>query len=481
MKPVLLWLRRNLRLADNAPLLAAAESGRPVIPVYVCSAQDTGGASRWWLHHSLASLDQDLRALGSHLVLRSGNPQDALAELVSETGAEAIYFTRRYEPACRDEEESLEDALGDEIDLRAFDDSLLNHPNAVMTQGGQPFKVFTPFWKASARLGEPPPPAGQPDPINFARDLPSSIALDDLGLLPTSPDWAGGLRQTWRPGEPGALERLDALDSVLEAYGEHRDRPDTDATSRLSPHLHFGELSVRQLWHAVRAVEARLPATRSAEMLLRQLYWRDFSAYLLYHFPTLPEQPLRREFGEFPWANDPAALRAWQKGMTGYPIVDAGMRQLWTTGWMHNRVRMIAASFLVKDLLVPWQQGADWFLDTLVDADLANNSASWQWVAGCGTDAAPYFRIFNPILQGQKFDPQGAYVREWIPEIAGLPDHCIHEPWKAPTEALASAGIVLGEQYPQPIVDHFAARDAALEAYQVIRGNRSSKVAPGES
>jgi deoxyribodipyrimidine photo-lyase len=481
MKPVLLWMRRNLRLADNAPLIAAAESGRPVIPVYVCSEHDAGGASRWWLHHSLASLDHDLRELGSKLVIRSGSAREAIVELARETGATSLFFTRRYEPACRDEEEALEQALGDEIELCAFDDSLLNHPNAVMTQGGKPFKVFTPFWKASARLGEPPPPAGIPGPINFARDLPASLALDDLRLLPTSPDWAGGLRRTWQPGESGALGRLDALDSVLRDYGEYRDRPATDATSRLSPHLHFGEISVRQLWYAVRAVEARLPVTRSAEMLLRQLYWRDFSAYILYHFPTLPEQPLRSEFGQFPWADDPAGLQAWQKGMTGYPIVDAGMRQLWTTGWMHNRVRMIVASFLVKDLLIPWQQGADWFLDTLVDADLANNSASWQWVAGCGTDAAPYFRIFNPVLQGQKFDPQGAYVREWIPEIAGLPDHWIHEPWKAPAEALASAGIVSGEHYPQPIVVHAAARDAALEAYQAIRGNRSSKVAPPDS
>jgi deoxyribodipyrimidine photo-lyase len=365
--------------------------------------------------------------------------------------------------------------------LRAFDDSLLNHPNAVMTQGGSPFKVFTPFWKASSRLGEPPVPAAVPHSINFASDLPASQPLDELRLLPSAPDWAGGLRSEWQPGESGAHARLEALDPVLQAYGEHRDRPDMDGSSRLSPHLHFGEISVRQLWHTVRAMEARLQATRGAEMLLRQLYWRDFSAYLLYHFPTLPEQPLRGEFEHFPWADDETALSAWRKGMTGYPIVDAGMRQLWAAGWMHNRVRMIAASFLVKDLLIPWQRGADWFLDTLVDADLGNNSASWQWVAGCGTDAAPYFRIFNPVLQGRKFDPQGAYVRRWVPELAGLPDQHIHDPWNAPSEALASAGITLGEQYPEPIVDHGAARDAALEAYQAIRGSRSSKVAPRES
>jgi deoxyribodipyrimidine photo-lyase len=481
MKPVLIWLRRNLRLADNAPLIAATETGRPVIPVYVRSGHDAGGASAWWLHHSLASLDADLRERGSRLVIRTGDAAPAIAQLVRETEADAVFFARRYEPACRDEERSLEDSLGDQLDLQGFDDSLLNHPNAVMTQGGSAFKVFTPFWKASNRLGEPPAPAPAPGSISSPPDLPASVPLDELGLLPTAPDWAGGLRSNWTPGEAGALERLDALDPVLELYGDHRDRPDMDATSRLSPHLHFGEISVRQLWHAVRAMEARLSATRGAEMLLRQLYWRDFSAYLLFHFPSLPEQPLRGEFEQFPWVDDDAALRAWEKGMTGYPIVDAGMRQLWETGWMHNRVRMIVASFLVKDLLVPWQRGADWFLDTLVDADLANNSASWQWVAGCGTDAAPYFRIFNPVLQGQKFDPQGAYVRRFIPEIAELPDHHIHEPWKAPAEALQAAGLTLGEQYPAPIVDHGAARDAALEAYQAIRGNRASKAAPGDS
>ena len=481
MKPVLLWLRRNLRLADNAPLIAAAETGRPVIALYVRSAQDVGGASQWWLHHSLASLDHDLGEFGSSLVIRSGDAGEVLAEVASETGADSVFFSRRYEPASREQEQGLEDALGDRLELRAFDDSLLNHPSAVMTQGGSPYKVFTPFWKASSRLGEPPAPAAVPHAINFATDLPASQPLDELRLLPSAPDWAGGLRSEWQPGESGAHRRLEALEPVLQAYGEHRDRPDLDATSRLSPHLHFGEISVRQLWHTVRAMEARLPATRGAEMLLRQLYWRDFSAYLLYHFPTLPEQPLRGEFEQFPWVDDERALRAWQKGMTGYPIVDAGMRQLWASGWMHNRVRMIVASFLVKDLLIPWQRGADWFLDTLVDADLGNNAASWQWVAGCGTDAAPYFRIFNPVLQGRKFDPQGAYVRRWVPELAGLPDRHIHDPWNAPFEALASAGLTLGEQYPEPMVDHGAARDAALEAYQAIRGTRSSKVAPGES
>jgi len=481
MQPVLLWFRRNLRLRDNAPLIAASDSGRPVIPVYIHPEDDAGSAGRWWLHHSLAGLDEGLRRYGSQLFILRGETAAVLAVLAAETGAGAIFFSRRYEPASRAEEQAVEDALGDALDVHAFDDSLLSHPDVLKTQSGKPYKVFTPFWKAATALGDPPPPQPAPSTLEFGGPVSDSLPLDDLGLLPTAPDWAGGLRDAWDPGEAGALRRLDALDPVVRRYGEYRDWPGTDSTSRLSPHLHFGEVSVRQVWHAVRGMEARLRATKGAEMLLRQLYWRDFSAYLLYHFPTLPDLPLRSEFDRFPWSDDERALRAWQKGLTGFPIVDAGMRELWATGWMHNRVRMITASFLVKDLMIPWQRGADWFLDTLVDADLANNSASWQWVAGCGTDAAPYFRIFNPVLQGQKFDPQGAYVRRWVPELAGLPDHHIHDAWNAPAQALSAAGVVLGEQYPEPVVEHAAARDAALAAYQAIRGSRSSNVAPGAS
>ena len=463
MKPVLLWFRRNLRVADNAALTAAAESGCPVIPVYIRTEGDRGGASSWWLHHSLVSLDHELRGLGSKLVICSGEPADVLQDLLAA------------------EEALVDSRLDDQIDIEAFDDSLLHHPNSVHTQSNTPYRVFTPFWKAASALGEPSAPLPVPSSIEAAARSPESLSIEDLGLLPKTPDWAQGLRDTWAPGEPGGLHRLDELGSVVQYYGEHRDRPDLDATSRLSPHLHFGEVSVRQVWQAVRGIEARQRASKGAEALLRQLYWRDFSTYLLFHFPDLPDQPLRDEFRDFPWMDDAAGLRAWQQGMTGYPIVDAGMRQLWSSGWMHNRVRMIAASFLVKDLLVPWQQGADWFLDTLVDADLANNSASWQWVAGCGTDAAPYFRIFNPVLQGKKFDPEGAYVRRWIPELAELPNDVIHEPWKASEPLLADAGIELGNHYPRPIVDHGAARDHALAAYQAIRGNRTSKDAPGSS
>lgn len=445
MPPVLFWFRRDLRLRDNAPLAAAVATGRPIIPVYISDRQDQGGASRWWLHHSLASLDNLLGKLGGKLVIRQGEPAKVLHQLVGETGATVIYFTRRYEPEARRQEQLLESQLSDTVDIEPYDDSLLNHPSTVTTKSGTPFKVFTPFWRAATALGEPPRPDAVPTDIEFADHSAPPGQLAELTLLPTSPDWSGGLRETWTPGEDGALNRLDALEKPVQHYAEQRDRPDLDSTSRLSPHLHFGEISVRQAWHAIRATQAHSDGHAGAEALLRQLYWRDFSAYLLFHFPELPHTPLRREFEAFPWSDDEEHLLAWQQGRTGYPIVDAGMRQLWATGWMHNRVRMIVASFLIKDLLIPWQRGADWFLDTLVDADLANNSAGWQWVAGCGTDAAPYFRIFNPTLQGEKFDPDGDYVRRWIPEIDG--------------------------DYPTPIVDHRHARDRALAAYRQIRGH----------
>lgn len=445
--PVILWFRRNLRLRDNAVLNAAVETGQPIIPLYVSDSLDTGGASRWWLHHSLQALDKALRDIGSHLLVSAGSPSELIPDIIRQSGASALLFARRYEPQCRADEQALEVRLGDEIDIQAFDDSLFRHPVALLTKGQTPFKVFTPFWRAATALGEPAVPEPRPARIRFARHSLESIPLADLELLPTKPDWATGWRKRWTPGEEGALARLDQIEPVAQVYADQRDRPDLDTTSRLSPHLHFGEVSVRQAWHSVRNAQAHLPTATGAEALLRQLYWREFSAYLLYHFPRLPSAPLRDEFDVFPWVDNEEQLAAWQQGKTGYPIVDAGMRQLWATGWMHNRVRMIAASFLVKDLLIPWQRGADWFLDTLVDADLANNSAGWQWVSGCGTDAAPYFRIFNPTLQGQKFDPGANYIRRWIPELES------------------------GE-YPAPMIDHATARAAALEAYRRIRASR---------
>ena len=453
MRPVILWFRRNLRLADNAALLAAAESGQPVIPVYISDAQDRGTASRWWLHHSLSSLDDGLRKLGASLVLRSGPPQVVLNELSKETGATAVYFTRRYEPESRRQEDDIADTLGNRLDLHCYDDSLLHVPESVSTQAGKPYRVFTPFWIAARTLGEPDTPSPGPHALNVSDALPESLSIDDLELMPEVSDRCAGYTNAWTPGEPGGLERIDDLEALLADYVSSRDRPDKDGTSRLSPHLCYGEVSVRQVWQATLQAGASASSASGGEALLRQLYWRDFSSYLLFHYPELPHKPLRAEFEHFPWSIDEGHLRAWREGMTGYPVVDAGMRQLRETGWMHNRVRMIAASFLIKDLLVPWQIGADWFLDHLVDADLANNSASWQWVAGCGTDAAPYFRVFNPILQGKKFDPQGSYVRRWVPEVS--------------TSA-----------YPAPIVNHGEVRLRALCAYDSIKGMRISKQAP---
>ena len=468
MSPVILWFRRDLRLHDNPALQAAAEAGRPVVPVYISDELDAGGASRWWLHHSLSRLDKALEEHGAGLVIRRGKPEELLPEIVESVGAEAVFFSRRYEPAARAQASALEDALDGRCDLQGFDSGVIRHPERVMTGVGTPYKVFTPFWKAASGLGEPHEPAPAPARFETTQAGLEPGRIDELGLLPTAPDWAGGLRATWTPGEDGAFERLEAACEIAADYGENRDRPDLDGTSRLSPHLHFGELSPRQVWHDIRSATPS-NGQKGADALLRQLYWRDFSTYLLFHFPKLPEEPLRAEFREFPWAEDPDGLKAWQRGRTGYPIVDAGMRQLWETGWMHNRVRMIVASFLVKDLLVPWQAGADWFLDTLVDADLANNSASWQWVAGCGTDAAPYFRIFNPILQGKKFDPMGDYVRRWVPELQRLPAGHIQEPWKADIDEQKAANVIIGEDYPEPIVNHGDARDLALEAYRGIR------------
>ena len=453
MRPVILWFRRNLRLADNAALLAAVETGQPIVPLYIADGQDKGTASRWWLHHSLKTLDSSLEELGAELVLRSGPPHVVLDELSKETGATAVFFARRYEPESRRQQDDVADTLGSRLDLHCYDDSLLHVPETVSTQAGNPYRVFTPFWNAARSLGEPDVPSPAPSALTVFDPLPTSLSVDDLELLTDAVDRYHGYAEAWNPGEPGGLERIDDLESLLGDYVTSRDRPDQDATSRLSPHLCFGEVSVRQVWHATRQARGSAASASGGEALLRQLYWRDFSSYLLFHFPDLPHKPLRTEFENFPWSVDESQLRAWQEGMTGYPVVDAGMRQLRETGWMHNRVRMIAASFLVKDLLVPWQVGADWFLDQLVDADLANNSASWQWVAGCGTDAAPYFRVFNPILQGKKFDPQGSYVRRWVPEVSE-------------------------SAYPAPIVDHGEARRRALDAYDSIKGMRTSKQAP---
>ena len=475
----ILWFRRDLRLADNPALAHAIARGAPVAPVFILDEAEQGawapgGASRWWLHGSLEALDRDLRGLGAGgLILRRGPAETVLADLVAETGADAVVWNRRYEPWAVARDQRIKAGLrGRGIEARSFNATLLCEPTDFANQQGMPYRVFTPFWRALR--ASVPPPAPLPAPAKLA--AAPTVASDDLDsweLRPAAPDWAAGLREAWTPGEAGAQVRLNAfVDEDLIAYRDRRNLPGRSGTSRLSPHLHFGEVGPWQVWRAATtAATAQTgdPFPAGAETFLSEVGWREFSAHLLFHFPTLPDAPLRPEYDSFPWRRDAKALKAWRQGQTGYPIVDAGMRELWTTGWMHNRVRMIVASFLVKDLLVDWRVGEAWFWDTLVDADLGSNAGNWQWVAGSGADAAPYFRVFNPVSQGEKFDPDGAYVRRWAPELARLPDDLIHAPWTAPDEALAAAGVRLGIDYPHPIVDHAMARIRALDALKQMK------------
>jgi deoxyribodipyrimidine photo-lyase len=475
-QPIIVWFRQDLRLSDNAALEAAVASGAPIIPLFVLddvSAGDwkLGSASRWWLHHSLASLANALIAKGSQIILRRGPANEVVPAFVQETRAAALHWSRGHDPVAKELEPRIDTALAKlGVVARRFAGALLFEPTDITTNAGVPFRVFTPFWRACLERPEPAEPRSAPRRLTTPINWPVSDVLEDWRLLPTSPDWAGGLRETWQPGEDGAKRRLAAfVKSALANYATGRDRPDKDGTSQLSPHLHFGEVSPSQCWHAARAIKSAPAAQRGINSFRRELGWREFSAYLLYHWRDLPNVPFRAEFKSFPWKTDGQALVAWQRGQTGYPIVDAGMRQLWKTGWMHNRVRMIVASFLIKDLLIPWQTGEAWFWDTLVDADLANNAQGWQWVAGSGADAAPYFRIFNPVTQGKTHDPNGDYVRRFVPELKHLPVQHIHAPWNAPEDVLAEANIVLGSTYPRPIVDHALARREALTAFATMK------------
>ena len=479
MTPTIVWFRQDLRLQDNPALTAAMLRGGPVVPVYLLDEAGEGrwplgGASRWWLHHSLAALDVALRERGSRLVLAQGESGAGLRGLIKSTGATAVYWNRRYEPAVIARDKDLKAGLIEAgVEARSFNAALLFEPHTVQNKAGGPFQVFTPYWKHCQALAVEAPVKLAAGPIAAPARWPKSLAVDELAMLPTL-KWDAGFAARWQPGEAGALKRLKKfIAGPMAGYAEQRNLPDVDGTSALSPHLHFGDIGPRQIWAAVRALSKDsgvFPANRGAQVFLTEVGWREFAHHLLYHFPSTPERPLRADFAAFPWRKDAKQLRMWQRGLTGYPIVDAGMRQLWTTGWMHNRVRMIVASFLVKHLRLSWQEGAGWFWDTLVDADLAANTLGWQWSAGCGADAAPYFRIFNPILQGGKFDPEGRYVRRWVPELAKLPVEFIHQPWEAPMDVLAEAGLTLGRDYPHPMVDHGEARAAALAALKAMRG-----------
>jgi deoxyribodipyrimidine photo-lyase len=463
--PIIVWLRRDLRLADHPALAAACATGRPVLPVFIFTSdgRPLGAASRWWLHHSLTAHTVALATLGLRLILRRGKPPAVLTQLVQATGATEVHVLRGTEPADVAAEDEVKAALQGHAELRRHAADLLWPAGSLLTAGGGSFRVFTPFWRAGLAAPAPRVPVALPAAPPPAAPAVASEELASWDLLPSRPDWAGGLRAHWQPGESAAGTRLaHFVNGPLADYAGGRNRPDQPLTSRLSPHLHFGEVSPRQVWYATEG-------HAGAEPYRRELAWREFSVNLLLQLPDLATEPLRPEFRRFPWRDDPAGLKAWQRGRTGYPLVDAGMRELWHTGWMHNRVRMVVASFLVKHLLIAWQAGEQWFWDTLVDADAANNAASWQWVAGCGADAAPYFRVFNPVLQGQKFDPAGDYVRRWVPELARVPAQWIHAPWTATPLELAAAGVVLGKDYPLPIVDHALARQRALAAYASLK------------
>jgi deoxyribodipyrimidine photo-lyase len=486
--PIIVWFRDDLRLSDHPALHAAANAGVPVICLYVHdeespalkppSARPPGGAARWWLAQSLRSLQASLGVIGAPLVLRKGPAASVIGKFAREANARAVFWNEIAQAPHQAVVREVEAVLArDGIGSQKFPGDLLAAPANIRNKEGRCLRVFTPFWRRLQMLGDPPKPLPAPGKLSGAPNL-ASDTLESWHLEPVAPDWAAGLRDTWNPGEASAQARLAAfLENGVAGYAGERDRPDRDGTSNLSPHLRFGEISPRQIWHAARFAAAdRPPLSGDIDKFLSELGWREFCRHLLFDVPDLSKRNLQPSFDAFPWRHDPGALRAWQRAGTGYPIVDAGMRELWHSGVMHNRVRMVVASFLVKHLLIDWRCGEEWFWDTLVDADAGSNPANWQWVAGSGADAAPYFRVFNPILQGQKFDPDGAYVRRWVPELALLPAGLIHQPWTATPLELAGAGVELGNTYPTPIVDHRAGRERALAAYTRIRNASMTSV-----
>lgn len=473
MKTSIVWFRHDLRLKDNPALNAVAKQKAHLVPLFIWAPNEEkewapGAASKWWLHYSLDSLTSSLKALGYPLIIKEGSSLNVLTEVVKQTKATSVFWNKRFEPHIIERDLYIEKQLRKTgVVIESFNGNLLHEPSCIKNKSGKPFKVFTPFFKhciAHNKIEEPLQAFRLRSCITLKI---KSTPLKSLNLLPKIP-WDKGLRESWKPGETNAQKTLNRfLKRTFSQYSTTRNLPFIEGTSRLSPHLHFGEISPRQIWYTIEnSLNKKGIKTSSSwktSQYVAELYWREFSHHLLFHFPHTASLPLREEFSHFPWNNDQAAFKLWTKGLTGYPIVDAGMRELWHTGWMHNRVRMIVASFLVKDLLIPWQKGAQWFWDTLVDADLAQNTLGWQWTAGCGADAAPYFRIFNPISQGEKFDPDGIYVKKWVPELKMVPTKFIHRPheWDGTLN------------YTSLLVDHGDARSQALKAYDEMKSRKS--------
>ncbi len=463
------WFRNDLRISDNPALSKAVEQG-DVIPLYIFDETDReiGGASKWWLHHSLKSLSKSLGGL----VIEKGKPADILKKLLAQTDAKGVYWNRIYEPHSIERDKDIKSKLKDDgYDVQSFTGSVIYEPWEIETGSGGPYKVYTPFWKSIKNKGFPEPINTPEASIADINGL--GLSLEALDLLPKNPNWAQEWDNLWSPGETGAHQRFEEfLDEGIEGYGELRNRPDLENVSRLSPHIHFGEISPRQMCKAARFLSSKNEKlANDLDKFMAEIAWRDFANHLLYHFPTIPTKNWKPAFDAYPWQDNAQHLEAWQSGKTGYPMVDAGMRELWHTGYMHNRIRMLVGSFLVKHLQMHWKHGEEWFWDTLLDADLPNNTTSWQWIAGSGADASPYFRIFNPLTQGPKFDPNGDYVRKWCPELSKMPNKHIHAPHEAPQEVLQAAGIELGKDYPKPLVDHKQARQRALDGYEEVKNS----------
>ncbi len=484
--PVIVWFRQDLRLGDNPALSAAAKTGSPVLPVYIWDTDAAGewamgGAARVWLHGSLQALDAQLASVSSKLLLQAGKTAEILLQLAQDTGARQIHCNARYEPWALSQEQQVKSVLAEAgVTLsRHTGGTLLWEPESVATQQGKPYQVFTPYFNRCLSLLPEIHPLPAPVQLIAPAQWPDALTVEALRLLPTIP-WDAEMRALWKPGEVAAMQRVQTfLQEAVAGYPQARDIPSQRGTSRFSPHLAHGEISPRQIWQAVEVFSSGTSGSSvksATATFLREIVWREFAYHVLFHFPHTTNQPLKEKFRHLPWAENADWLKRWGQGQTGYPLVDAGMRQLWRTGWMHNRVRMVVGSFLTKDLLIPWQDGARWFWDTLVDADLAINSMNWQWVAGCGADAQPFFRIFNPVSQSEKFDPAGAYIRQWVPELAPIESSTIHAPWQAKPLHLQLAGMQLGETYPHPIVDHAEARSKALMLYKQI-GESSSPTA----